>query len=161
MQTYLDADELYHHGIKGMKWGVRRFQRKDGSLTSAGKKRYSDNDRKTQVSGKGEKVFNALKKGANAALDKASDDNFFNSDSIFSEKSMKTQSRIDRTRDAINSLDYKTLTSKDGSKRLVDAGKKFLRDSLDDADDRSFFNDDWDTREEKKKRRDFIRDLID
>ena len=156
-----NVEELYHHGIKGMRWGVRRFQNKSGSLTPAGKKRYSDDDRKTQVSGKGEKVFNALKKGANAALDKASDNNFFNSDSIFSEKSMKTQSRIDRTRDAINSLDYKTLTSKDGSKRLVDAGKKFLRDSLDDADDRSFFNDDWDTREEKKKRRDFIRDLVD
>lgn len=156
-----NVEELYHHGIKGMRWGVRRFQNKSGILTPAGKKRYSDDDRKTQVSGKGEKVFNALKKGANAALDKASDDNFFNSDSIFSEKSMKTQSRIDRTRDAINSLDYKTLTSKDGSKRLVDAGKKFLRDSLDDADDRSFFNDDWDTREEKKKRHDFIRDLVD
>ena len=34
--------ELYHHGIKGMKWGIRRFQKKDGSLTPAGKKRYSD-----------------------------------------------------------------------------------------------------------------------
>lgn len=33
-------DELYHHGIKGQKWGVRRFQNPDGSLTSAGKKRY-------------------------------------------------------------------------------------------------------------------------
>lgn len=34
------SDELYHHGIKGQKWGVRRFQNKDGSLTNAGKKRY-------------------------------------------------------------------------------------------------------------------------
>lgn len=32
-------NELYHHGVKGMKWGVRRYQNKDGSLTSAGKNR--------------------------------------------------------------------------------------------------------------------------
>lgn len=33
--------ELYHHGVKGMKWGRRRYQNSDGSLTAAGKKRYS------------------------------------------------------------------------------------------------------------------------
>ena len=32
--------ELYHWGVTGMKWGVRRYQNKDGSLTPAGKKRY-------------------------------------------------------------------------------------------------------------------------
>ena len=35
-------DELYHYGIKGQKWGVRRYQNKNGDLTAAGKKRYSD-----------------------------------------------------------------------------------------------------------------------
>lgn len=30
-------NELYHHGIKGQRWGVRRYQNKDGSLTLAGK----------------------------------------------------------------------------------------------------------------------------
>lgn len=32
---------LAHHGIKGQKWGIRRFQNKDGSLTEAGRKRVS------------------------------------------------------------------------------------------------------------------------
>lgn len=36
----MDNTELKHHGIKGMRWGVRRYQNKDGSLTAAGKKRY-------------------------------------------------------------------------------------------------------------------------
>ena len=44
-------DELYHHGVKGQKWGVRRYQNKDGTLTASGKahrksfgKYGSDND---------------------------------------------------------------------------------------------------------------------
>lgn len=33
-------DELLHYGVKGMKWGVRRYQNKDGTLTAKGKERY-------------------------------------------------------------------------------------------------------------------------
>ena len=33
--------ELYHHGIKGQRWGVRRYRNEDGSLTDAGKRRYN------------------------------------------------------------------------------------------------------------------------
>lgn len=44
MYTWTDGAELYHHGIKGQKWGVRRFQRKDGSLTKAGLRRYSSDE---------------------------------------------------------------------------------------------------------------------
>lgn len=43
MWTYNRSGELYHFGIRGMRWGVRRFQKDDGRLTSSGKKRYDDN----------------------------------------------------------------------------------------------------------------------
>lgn len=43
-EYFIGSDgELYHWGIKGMKWGVRRYQNKDGSLTEAGKRRLSKN----------------------------------------------------------------------------------------------------------------------
>ena len=55
-------DELYHHGIKGQKWGVRRFQNEDGSLTPAGKKRYDDGDDRDIVIKKGDEIHRVIPK---------------------------------------------------------------------------------------------------
>ena len=46
-------DELQHHGIKGQKWGVRRFQNADGSLTTAGKQRASATKKHTDAKNRG------------------------------------------------------------------------------------------------------------
>lgn len=39
---------IFHHGIRGQRWGVRRFQNKDGGLTPLGRRRYADNDSKNE-----------------------------------------------------------------------------------------------------------------
>jgi len=57
-----DAYYLEHHGIKGQKWGVRRFQNYDGTLTNKGKKHKSETDEKRK--GLSDKQKEALKIGA-------------------------------------------------------------------------------------------------
>lgn len=71
MNTFTSWDtELCHHGIKGMKWGVRRYQNEDGSLTAAGRSRYGDGDGDGQKHVSARKIgrdFNSLEQGyANA-----------------------------------------------------------------------------------------------
>ena len=53
---------LIHYGVKGQKWGVRRYQNKDGSLTSAGKKRYSPH------AGRSEQIKNVIREFGKASL---------------------------------------------------------------------------------------------
>ena len=67
------SDELYHHGVKGMKWGVRRYQNKDGSLTNAGRKKISKKYKKLSIKGDKEmqKQYQSMYlKSYNKAVDK-------------------------------------------------------------------------------------------
>lgn len=95
-------NELYHFGIKGMRWGVRRYQNPDGSLTNAGKKR--------------------LKKGQTS--NEETDSSNKPSTKSSSTKTVKDMSD-DELRQAINRLQleqqYKNLSPKNVSK-----GKKFV-----------------------------------
>ena len=59
--VYVVSDELYHHGVKGQKWGVRNYQNADGSLTAAGRLHYY-----------GTSAASAAKKYGKVALGKAS-----------------------------------------------------------------------------------------
>lgn len=53
MRNDFGSDYLMHHGILGQKWGIRRYQNDDGSLTEAGKKRYGAENVKSISSAKG------------------------------------------------------------------------------------------------------------
>lgn len=67
--------ELYHYGVKGMKWGVRRYQNKDGTLTTEGLKKYRkeyDNIKKEQILSERASTVNGLKtpiKSVNSVVD--------------------------------------------------------------------------------------------
>ena len=68
MSKQYRIDELVHYGIKGQKWGVRRYQNKDGSLTPAGKKRYDESDEEREEREKKEKTKKTKAKVATAAV---------------------------------------------------------------------------------------------
>lgn len=64
-----NSNELYHHGVKGQKWGIRRYQNADGSLTAEGIKKYRNIKNFNKAKNKQIKSFNKeMNKGPGFSL---------------------------------------------------------------------------------------------
>ena len=122
----MNADELKHYGIKGMKWGVRRFQNSDGSLTADGKKRYSgDNlkDIQKQVN-QGKNVVDGVKKTKAKAAEKRTEKKIKDDLSQMSDKDL---------RDIVNRLNMEERYMQVMKSRDVQVGKSKADKILDYA----------------------------
>lgn len=117
MWCYENYDELYHHGILGMKWGIRRFQNKDGSLTPEGRKRMQENDDSERKQESVEQKKERIRKSRSAK-------ELYKNADLFTDKELTdAYSRL-----AVEKK-IKDLIPKETSK-----GKKFIDDALSKVD---------------------------
>ena len=102
-----DTEELYHHGVKGMKWGVRRYRNKDGSMTDVGKKRYARDAREKEFNKydvSSGKYYKQSKKNGRSDLE-------FDANRYVKEDTERSKRLVDSSRNLSNDLKRTVDTS--------------------------------------------------
>lgn len=112
-------DEMYHHGILGQKWGVRRFQNKDGTLTAAGQKRLEKKDAKWAHRNH-DKIVSKARKDVSKELDQYANQLLKNPSSVTSKGKISSS--------AINSYNRKMAELMNESARSQHQSISFFRD---------------------------------
>ena len=144
--------DLYHHGIKGMKWGVRRYRNSDGSLTSAGQKRYARDAREkefNQYDDKTGKYYKTSKKNERSYLE--ADPNRY-----VKEDTERTKRLVDASRNLSGDLKRTVDTSNRNRKipkmDLSQMTDKEMRDQINRAILERQYNDMFNPKVESKGR---------
>lgn len=133
--------ELTHWGIKGMKWGVRRYENPDGTLTEAGKKRYSKQFKRIAKKGLDEynsksterwvKAHNAGAQAQNKMIKVLDRDQ---PDLDAKEFNRIVQEAFDKIyNEKINELSYTDFLNNPNVKKSIEIAKKYKLDELDPA----------------------------
>lgn len=153
MWTYNYSNELFHHGVLGMKWGVRKYQNKDGSLTNAGKKRY-DRDVKAN---------NARKKDNRIIIDGPDADRWVREDLTRAKKTVNSVSDLVESTKKLESSTRPSSSPKKIKMNLSNMTDQQLRDQINRANLEKQYNDLFapESKPVISKGRKFISDTLD
>ena len=124
-------NELYHHGIKNMKWGIRRFQNKDGSLKPAGKKRYDKEVAKLKAEKKKLRNEISVQKKADKLKQLEKERDVLKAQSKNLKKNSKTTTQEDKQAETIEQKRERLLKSTD-AKELYENRALLTKSELDE-----------------------------